>query len=260
MKRLPQLIARGETLPEAWEKSLFLLKKHGEPSKKESYTNISGVDEILEASMKIIVKEPFKEPMIHKGCDGLMELEEYVQEVLDGSKDDYIGKGWDYTYHQRLFEYETTPNIKINQIESAVNKLSERSFSNRAQAVTWIPNKDPETMGPPCLQRVWCKVFNDQYLELHTSWRSRDAYNAAFMNMYAMINLQRSIADKLNLKVGQYVDDSDSYHVYDRNFTQLDKFIETILHLRTIGKSPWTESSTLKIFKHKSQAQLEEGD
>jgi hypothetical protein len=62
MKAIPQLTAEGNVLPESWEKSLLLLREQGTKSRKESYTNKSGVDEILESSMKIIVNEPLKEP------------------------------------------------------------------------------------------------------------------------------------------------------------------------------------------------------
>ncbi len=249
---LPQLVAEGEVLPEAWEKSLLLLSENGVKSKKESYTNVSGVDEILECSMKMVVRHPLQEPMIHRGCDGLMELEEYVDEVLKGTKDSYIGTYWDYTYHQRLFNYQSVPAERVDQVDSITRKLSKTSFSNRAQAITWIPAKDNLTGSPPCLQRVWCKIVDGEFLEMHTSWRSRDAFNAAFMNMYALIRLQGAIADRLGVKVGQYVDDSDSYHVYDRNFKQLERFVATVEASRTTGRSPWAESSILKMFKRPS--------
>ncbi len=252
LKAIPQLLAVGEVLPEAWEESLLLLNEHGLRSKKESYSKASGVDEILEASMKIVVKNPTREPMIHMGCEGLMGLEEYVGEVLEGTKDQYIGRGWDYTYHQRLFGYEVYMGERRDQIEAIIDKLAKASFSNRAQAVTWMPQKDAEVDGPPCLQRVWCKVIDEEYLELHTSWRSRDAYNAAFMNMYVMVNLQKLIAEKLGVKVGQYVDDSDSYHVYDRNFSQFEKMLETVSLSRSKGRaSPWSDSSVLKMLGKK---------
>ncbi len=248
MKSIPQLISVGDVLPEAWEKSLVLLKEQGISSRKESYTSESGVDKILEASMKIIIMRPLNEPMIHRGCEGLMALEEYVQEVLEGIKDEYIGKGWDYTYHQRLFKYTTTKEKRLDQINHIIETLSKASFSNRAQAVTWKVEQDTLAEGPPCLQRVWCKIIDDKYLELHTSWRSRDAYNASFMNMYAMIHLQKLIAKHLGVKVGQYVDDSDSYHVYDRNVHQFEKLLKTISLSRAQKRSSWADSSILKIF------------
>jgi thymidylate synthase len=250
MKAIPQLIVEGDILPESWEKSLLLLRERGINSHKESYTNKSGVDEILEASMKIIVNEPLKEPRIHIGCEGLMGLTGYVDEVLDGIKDSWIGRGWDYTYHQRLFEYEQAGQ-KTDQISQIIQKLKPTSFSNRAQAITWMPWRDYEVAGPPCLQRIWCKIVDDECLEMHTSWRSRDAYNAAFMNMYALTLLQRMIADKIGVKVGRYVDDSDSYHVYDRNFKSLERFASAVEASKKSGRPSWMPSDSLKIFPKK---------
>jgi thymidylate synthase len=250
MKAIPQLIVEGDVLPESWEKSLLLLRERSIKSRKESYTNKSGVDEILEASMKMIVNEPLKEPRIHVGCEGLMSLAAYVDEVLDGIKDSWIGRGWDYTYHQRLFEYDQAGQ-KTDQISQIIQKLKPTSFSNRAQAVTWMPWRDYDVAGPPCLQRIWCKIVDDEYLEMHTSWRSRDAYNAAFMNMYALTLLQKMIADKIGVKVGRYVDDSDSYHVYDRNFKSLERFASAVEASKKSGRPSWMLSDSLKIFPKK---------
>jgi thymidylate synthase len=250
MKAIPQLTAEGNVLPESWEKSLLLLREQGIKSRKESYTNKSGVDEILESSMKIIVNEPLKEPRIHVGCEGLMSLSAYVDEVLYGTKDSSIGRGWDYTYHQRLFEYEQTGQ-KTDQVNQIINKLKTTSFSNRAQAITWMPWRDYDVAGPPCLQRIWCKIVDDEWLEMHTSWRSRDAYNAAFMNMYAITLLQKMIADKIGIKVGRYVDDSDSYHVYDRNYKGLQHFASAVEASKRSGRPSWMPSDSLKIFSKK---------
>ncbi len=71
---------------------------------------------------------------------------------------------------------------------------------------------------------------------MHTFWRSRDAYNAAFMNMYALIHLQKAMAEKIGVAVGQYLDFSDSYHVYNRNSKQLDKFIDSVEKLKGTGE------------------------
>jgi len=179
-----------------------------------------------------------------------MSLADYVDEVLHGTKDSWIGRGWDYTYHQRLFEYEQAGQ-KTDQISQIISKLEPTSFSNRAQATTWMPWRDYAVAGPPCLQRIWCKIIDDEWLEMHTSWRSRDAYNAAFMNMYAMTLLQKMVADKIGVKVGRYVDDSDSYHVYDRNFKNLERFASAVEASSKSGRPTWMPSDSLKIFPKK---------
>jgi thymidylate synthase len=252
MAKLPQLVAEGDSLPEAWEKSLLLLYDKGINYFKESYKLGVAKDKILECSMKMVVRNPLKEPMLHMGCMGIETYKQYVSDVLEGTKDYMIGKGYDYTYHERLFHYKGM--VEVDQVEKIVKKLSSAPYSNRAQAVTWQPWRDNELGGPPCLQRVWCKIFDDE-LELHTSWRSRDAFNAAFFNMLAMVHLQKKIADSLGVKVGQYVDDSDSYHVYYDVFPDFERCIKTIkLRIEQEAKGEktrprWVNSSFFDSFK-----------
>ena len=245
MTRLPQLVVDGNTLPEVWEKSLSKLVQEGIRSYKESYRYDEEKIEIVEASMKMVVREPLREPMLHMGCEGLSSLKEYVDEVLLGTKDYYVDRGfWDYTYHRLLRSYEVEGKPVVDQLQYVLEKLNSVPFSNRAQATTWKPWEHPKVKGPPCLQRVWCKTLSDE-LELHTSWRSRDSYNAAFMNMYAVIQLQRTFAEKLGVKVGQYVDDTDSYHIYSYNVKSVEKLLEIAETLRQKGESPYENSSLL---------------
>ncbi len=57
---------------------------------------------------------------------------------------------------------------------------------------------------------------------------SNDALKAAFMNMIAFTELQRSVAKKLGIKVGYYLHVADSYHVYERDWKWAEKFVEQI--------------------------------
>jgi thymidylate synthase len=71
-------------------------------------------------------------------------------------------------------------------------------------------------------------------LNLNTHWRSRDAFKAAFMNIFALTDLMKSIADRISektqkeVKVGRYADIADSYHIYGSYFDQFKGFLETI--------------------------------
>jgi thymidylate synthase len=55
---------------------------------------------------------------------------------------------------------------------------------------------------------------------MNVRFRSRDALDAAFMNMFAFIRLQKHIADRVSelsgreVRLGRYTDISDSYHIY----------------------------------------------
>jgi thymidylate synthase len=76
---------------------------------------------------------------------------------------------------------------------------------------------------------------------MNTHWRSRDLYKAWFMNVYALTDLQRMIAEGISknkgepVNVGRYVDISDSLHVYGSYFDEVEPEIEKM------RRSPFTE-------------------
>ena len=67
---------------------------------------------------------------------------------------------------------------------------------------------------------------------MNTHWRSRDLYKAWYMNVYALTDLQRIIADQIAekidqpVKVGRYVDITDSLHIYGSYFDDVAKEVE----------------------------------
>jgi thymidylate synthase len=235
MADIPVLFVRGRDLPEAWEKAVLAVYDFG----VEVRTEYDKPDDppSLDATVLVEVAQPLSEPRIHKNFPGgPTELEVYRQEVVDGIHDHWInpreGK-WTYTYHQRLFAYRPLADLlqpeagpqfaAVDQIAYMVEKLAAVPYSRRAQAVTWIPQCDPATDDPPCLQRVWARLLpaEDGYsLNLNTHWRSRDLYKAWFMNVFALTDLQRRMAEdlagRLSVPVacGRYVDVVDSLHIY----------------------------------------------
>jgi thymidylate synthase len=86
-----------------------------------------------------------------------------------------------------------------------------------------MPTAHPQPGDPPCLQRIWCRLIPEEggwALNMNTHWRSRDLYKAWFMNAYALTDLQRTLATAVSeargepVRVGRYVDISDSLHIY----------------------------------------------
>jgi thymidylate synthase len=240
MSNIPVISIEAGCLPEAWEAAVLAVWDDG----IEIKTAYDKPDDppSRDATVMITVAEPFAEPRIHKNFPGgPEELEAYRQEVVNGIHDHWIdpaaGK-WTYTYHERLFAYSPVedirnpkspkPFIKINQIQYIIDSLAETTFSRRSQAITWMPTADVKTNDPPCLQRIWCRLIENQTggfcLNMNTHWRSRDLYKAWFMNAYALTDLQRTIAEKISAKikkpvtVGRYVDITDSLHIYGSYF------------------------------------------
>ena len=251
---IPVLFVEGENLPEAWEKSLIALFKNGCDVKTEY--DKSEDPPSKDSTMMIVVKDPLAEPMIHRDIPGgLEDLQEYVMEVLDGIKDHCIRKPeddpndtrWEYTYHQRLFDY-AVPGLKesFDQIELIAQKIAATPYSRRAQAITWKVWEDNYCYDPACLQSVWCRMLqgasNEWFLNMNIRFRSNDAYRAAFMNMFALVQLQKKVADRIAqlsnkvVKLGRYVHQADSYHIYGSNFNEFEERF-----LKSIDKLPFDQ-------------------
>jgi len=258
---IPVLHVKGQSISEAWEKSVLKLWEQG-VSVKTEYDR-PGDPLSKDSTMIIEIENPFSEPRIHLAFPGGVEdLEKYRQEVLDGVHDHWIkpeeGK-WTYTYHDRLVNYRVVDDLSssavksafssVNQLDYIVNKLGESRYSRRAQAITWMPTADPPTFDPPCLQRLWCRILEDEsgkpVLNMNTHWRSRDAYKAAYMNIYALTYLQKSLADRLSGKtgeaigVGRYVDIADSYHIYGADHKEFQSRFLKSVNERSFEQRTW---------------------
>jgi len=245
---IPVISITADCLPEAWEKAVLAVWDNGLDVRTQ-YDKPEDPPS-KDATVIVTITDPFNEPRIHKNFPGgPAELESYRLEVIKGIHDHWIdpaaGK-WTYTYHERLFSYSPAENIrdansqrpfkKVNQIQYIVECLAGAGHSRRAQAITWMPTADPGTDDPPCLQRIWCRLVANEAgawsLNMNTHWRSRDLYKAWFMNVYALTDLQRIIAEQIAtktgqpVKVGRYVDISDSLHIYGSYFGDVAREVQ----------------------------------
>lgn len=244
---VPTISVNAQCLPEAWEKAVIAVWEQGIQIK----TQYDRPDDppSRDATVMVTVANPYNEPRIHKNFPGgPEELESYRQEVVNGLHDHWIdpaaGK-WTYTYHERMFAYTPVEDLRdpnspkplkrTDQIQYIVDALADCAHTRRAQAITWMPTADPKTEDPPCLQRIWGRLMQAEdgfVFNMNTHWRSRDLYKAWFMNAYALTDLQKQIADRIAEKMGQpvrvgrYVDISDSLHIYGSYFENAEVEIE----------------------------------
>ena len=67
---------------------------------------------------------------------------------------------------------------------------------------------------------------------MNSHWRSRDLYKAWYMNSYALTDLQRIVAERIRekigreVRVGRYVDVTDSLHIYGSYFNEAASELE----------------------------------
>jgi thymidylate synthase len=235
MNGIPILHVEGDCIARAWENSLVALNASGctIPTQYDKPDDPPSRD----ATMIIVITDPWNEPMIHKDFPGGPEdLQEYVMEVCDGIKDhlvrdpnDPADTRWEYTYHQRLFAYTVPGRAACDQIETVARKLAETPYTRRAQAITWKVWEDNDCYDPACMQSLWFRITEETagpVLSLNVRFRSNDAYKAAFMNIFALVQLQQRVAARIAelagraVRVGRYCHMVDSYHIYGSNLRE----------------------------------------
>lgn len=264
---IPVLSARGRCLPEAWENSLVALFAYGEFVATQY--DKPGDPPSLDCSMIMVIEDPLSEPMIHRSFPGgLEDLEEYRQEVVDGIKDHWIrdpndpeDTRWEYTYHERMVSYKV-PGLAepVNQLDGMARALADAPHTRRAQMVSWQPWADLGAYDPACWQSLWGRILRDPAgaarLSLNMRFRSRDAYKAAFMNDFAFLDLARRLAGRISelrgeeVRLGRFVDQSDSYHLYGSYFRDFgDGFLKLLFDRENFEDRTWTTEFAAPIFE-----------
>lgn len=197
-----------KTLPEAYHKALIALY------------DATCVYKTLEISLTMKVREPFLEPRISRcWIGGPKELEQYREEMVDGILDFEVNAGlWHYTYHRRFEKW----------IPGVINELKNNPNSRRASISVRDNSKDDGNANPACLQNIQFMIRNNK-LDMFVLFRSNDSVRASFMNAFALTELQKRIADELNISVGEYTHRANSYHVYPECCQTLDNYAKRIL-------------------------------
>jgi len=269
---IPVISVRGKSLAEAWENSMLALYYYGREVRTE-YDNRETGGNFVEApsrdcTMRMIIEDPASEPLIHRAFPGGIEdLEEYRQEVLEGAKDHWVrdpsdpeDKRWEYTYHERLFNYRPAEGSGgIDQVSKIIEGLAKTPFSRRYQAITWKVWQDLGIEDPPCMQSLWFRILPDEeekkFLNMNVRFRSRDAYDAAFMNCFALVLFQEMVAREISKRIGEevrlgrYVDESDSYHIYGKRLEDFENRFLSQVFSRSFEERTWTRDFAEEFFR-----------
>ncbi len=190
-------------------------------------TTENGEETVECEPLAIELRDPLVEPMASPASRFQRRfLEQYATDLIEGS--DAI---FEYDYHSRLFGWgdglasEGGP-VKVDQVAYIVEKLSASPVSRRAVAITWNPVTDEQMRDCPCLQLVQCQL-RDGRISMQVVFRSNDMLSAAGANLFALVHLQKSIAERLGALVGTYSHISLVPHLYHRrDAADLARFCE----------------------------------
>lgn len=171
------------------------------------------------------VDTPLAEPMVSRHSRFQQRfVEQYARDLLQGSH-----ASFEYDYHGRLFDWgerlvaDGQP-VHVDQIAYIVDKLKNSPETRRAIAITWNPVIDEKLDDCPCLQLIQCMLRNGK-LGMRVIFRSNDMLTAAGANMYALVQLQKSIADQLEVPCSTYTHISLVPHIYyKRDVADIEPF------------------------------------
>ncbi len=275
MSGIPVLHAEGDCIARAWENAMVTLYESGCDIKTQ-YDKPEDPPS-KDATMILTVLDPMAEPMIHRDFPGgFEELQEYVMEVCEGIKDhcvrdpdDATDTRWEYTYHQRLFGYAVPTLEATDQIEHICRQLAETPYTRRAQAITWKVWEDNTCYDPACLQSVWCRITREQdrpVLSMNVRFRSNDAYKAAFMNIFALVGLQKKIVGRIaelsgeEITLGRYCHMADSFHIYGSNLAEFEARFLGAIEKRTFPQRTMRYDDVSDIMKEARPKILEKAE
>ena len=199
------------------------------------------------------IESPESEPMASPASRFQKRfLDAYANNLLHGSDAKF-----EYDYHRRLFDWgerlRVAPegradhsvqggpgteegDVHIDQIAYIARKLEQAANSRRAVAVTWNPVVDENLDDCPCLQLVQC-LLRDGKLQMKVVFRSNDILSAAGANMYALVHLQKAIADRIGVPCGRYTHIALVPHVYyRRDLNDIQRFCKSGTEIRPVAE------------------------
>lgn len=178
--------------------------------------------------VRIIITDPLSEPRVSKFSPlGLRATQQYSNDLINGCKNEF-----EYDYHTRLckFDMDTPDNwsnhfdATNNQISYIKYKLKSNITSRRAIATTWKRWVDQVHKDVPCLQFIQCLVRNGK-LNMYVLFRSNDVLTAFGQNAFGLTDLQKEIADYLDIPIGVYTHYIIAAHVYESESNNAEKFL-----------------------------------
>jgi hypothetical protein len=144
---------------------------------------------------------------LHTDCKLKSGLATYLQQfVYDSDEYKKSNNEQKYTYAGRML-------WDVNYI----TKCEHESFmyDRGLQLTTWQKYSDLCSDTRPCLQRVWIRQLTDDTCELHTTYRSHDAYGAWQFNNIGIYQFAKQYIIGKDVEVVKIVEFNDSLHIYD---------------------------------------------
>jgi thymidylate synthase len=191
----------GETISEAWEKSIEELLKSREVIPTDLGENVLELNNVV-----LEIKDPLEKPRI---SDKYIFDKKFVEDYSSSLLKRYET----HTIYDRVHNFGEK---NVNQRDYVIERLKDSWYTFRGIVSLWNPEEDRESIHPPCLCLINFFIRHDKLLATGIM-RANDAWFAAVPDMISITDLQKSIADELKLEVGKYTHFATSYHIYEHD-------------------------------------------
>lgn len=251
-KRLPTFHVVEDNIPRAFWQALRLVWDHG-AAMRTQYDRKNSAGEYIDppsrdARVLIEIRDPLAQPRYP--ATSFCEIGAYVAEIfglknhlvaplglltkmINGEplteEEQGIVNHWPYTYNQRIKAHPDANGHLTDQLRLAIKAVAKTPYTRRAMVTTAIPGLDPYLPEDiPCLRETQLRCTEDElgvwWLNVSTTWRSRDLFKGLPDNVVAITCWLQDIAQQISqesgheVRVGSYADYSASLHVYGRDF------------------------------------------
>jgi len=238
--KLPLISRKAENLAEATHDAIIACYREGARVETPKHTLRGSLG--YDANMIIEVENPDSEPKICAQAiyDDPRGIMQYILEITHGihnhwKKNPEHPERWGYTYNERFIGQLPFIFQRIKYDWENKGRVSGRDY----QFSLWRAGEDVilEQEDPPCWQSGQLRLLKNDggniVLNYETNWRSRDLAKAWNENNLAQIELMKLFQKKISnlleteIKLGSYIDHSDSLHLYGFYFDR-DNFKTTV--------------------------------
>lgn len=204
---------RAHTANEAWIAALKDLLTNNSATGNEKYFRDEPVT--IQISNPSVIAADARFPMEQEDLDIINRY------IYTGENEDKVVHEWSKLYYHRTFD---EPN---SQMEFLISKLDANNPVGEAQISMWDKNIDQDNKVSPCVQIIWARLKNGK-LELHVHTNSTDAYKKLLMNILEFISLQKYIAERVSVPVGDFIMFVDSCHLHNKDLGGINRIKDTL--------------------------------
>ena len=205
---------------DAWRSILKQIMDYGEDVEDERNLHTKELLNVIVTILDPITSEPpegyFSSSERYKRIEKqLLETENHVDGINYGKR---IREHFGFKLGRDIY------SVKIDQVESVVNRLRKCETSRRATITVFDPSIDQYMDDIPSMIMVDFKIRKNR---LYTTavWRSHDIYGSWIQNFFGVKGLSKHIADCLKIKLGPITVHSISAHIYKTNHDNVENLL-----------------------------------